>query len=272
MPTQRHKLPDYLRRSLLVLIIFLMGVSIARLLVTMHQQDERIEILEGAVAQLMADTSRLQLQPGNKWSSDRRSYHRRPSSTAKPSAQHTSVPNRPSTAALSQPSALDCQESGSQADIPAAPQPHDAASARTHKFTSPHIFDLNTIDSLTLIRIPGIASRTAAVILEHRQRYGGFHSPEQLRDFLTWDAALAYIDEWCTQWFTADAQRIRPIALNVASISELQRHPYITHQQAVELVNYRTRHKRIASATELQQLSSFTPEQLNHLLPYLSFE
>ena len=44
------------------------------------------------------------------------------------------------------------------------------------------------------------------------------------------------MEEWCTAWFTADASRLRAIHVNAATISELQRHPYISHEQAVEIV------------------------------------
>ena len=58
------KLPPYVQRGLMALVVLLSLVSVARLLVTMHQQDERIAILEAQVEALMADTSRLQLADG----------------------------------------------------------------------------------------------------------------------------------------------------------------------------------------------------------------
>ena len=122
------------------------------------------------------------------------------------------------------------------------------------------------------IRIPGIAARTASVILKNRLRYGGFYNPRQLQEFLTWDAARDYMDEWCTVWFTTDANRLRLIHVNEATVSELQRHPYISHEQAVEIVRYRTRHKRLASIVEFQQLTTFSAEQIQQILPYLTFE
>lgn len=256
-------IPPFLRRSLAVLIIFLMGISVARLLVEMHKQDERISILEAQIDQLLADTTRLQIIPYAQ------NYTHYPAYHETTSHRHTHRDNRNSQSATSPSPSSSTTASGrvSERDsITAQPV------AESHKFTTPHLFDLNTIDSLTLIRIPGIAARTASTILRQRQRYGGFYSPEQLRDFMTWSAAQDYLDEWCTQWFTADANRLLAIPVNRANIGQLQRHPYIDHDQATEMVRYRTRHRQIASAAELQQLSSFTSEQLDRLLPYLSFE
>lgn len=252
--------PPHLQRSLLVLIIVLMGVSVARLLVSMHQQQERIEILEAQVSQLMSDTSRLSLSAAPiRHSYPERSDYRHSNNSYR-HARYTPSQAR-HTAATTAPRDTSLQAA------PSAP-----VAQVSHKFTEAHLFDLNTIDSLTLIRIPGIAAATASTILKHRQRYGGFYDPQQLREFLTWDAAQVYLDEWCTQWFTADSARLLRLRVNTATLTELQRHPYITHQQAVEILLYRQRHQHIGAATELRQLTTFTSQQLQQVLPYLSFD
>lgn len=264
-----------IKRSLTALVLLLLAISVARLLVSMHQQQERIEILEDQVAQLLADTSRLVIAPDtptryhsadNHYSSDNhRPYH------------HSSNPRyaqrSAGTVQASQP-ADSSSAAASAASSASAPRTQNCNSAvtRTGKFTEVHTFDLNTIDSITLVRIPGIAERTASVILKYRQRYGGFYDTHQLAEFLTWDAAQAYMDEWCNQWFSADASRLRRIPINTATVAQLQRHPYITYQQAIELVRFRSRHHPIISAEQLQQLTTFDQQQLNQLLPYLSFE
>ena len=263
------KLPPYIQRSLLVLIIFLMGISVARLLVSMHQQQERIDILEAQVAQLLADSTRLAIPPlAYTPSREHSNYY--------PQRNYRSngTPRNYASAPHPEPSHTLTGDSGNLSPVsdPVLPPKEDQAGHSSPKFTTPHLLDLNTVDSLTLIRIPGIAGRTASVILSQRQRYGGFYSSRQIADFLTWDAALAYIDEWCDLWFTADASRLRHLPVNTASISELQRHPYINHQQAVEIVRYRTRHSLIHDATELQQFTTFTAGDIERLLPYLTFE
>ena len=63
MVGNRKSIPSYMQRSLLVLIIILMGISVARFFVSMHRQEERLEILESQVAQLLADTTRLRIPP-----------------------------------------------------------------------------------------------------------------------------------------------------------------------------------------------------------------
>ena len=240
------KVYPHVQRGLVALVVLLLAVSTARLLVSMHQQDERIAILEAQVDALMSDTTRMAI-----------------ASVYTPIAAGTRPTYRPSY-----------QPRKSDHKIPeSAREEHDIShDDRPRKFTEPHAFDLNTVDSLTLIRIPGIAARTASVILRQRQRYGGFYDANQLRDFLTWDAALAHLDEWCMLWFTANADRLVHLPINSATVTQLQQHPYLSHQQAVEIVQYRTRHKGIHQASDLQQLSTLTSDEISHLLPYLSFE
>lgn len=263
MAEKSKHIPPHLQRSLLAFIIFLICISVAKVFVTLHQQEERIEVLEVQVEQLLSDTTRLRILPAyspnrdtpRRGSSDKTYYHRNNYNQKRQSA-----------------SASNQSSYHQDSSRPADKADETKVDERPRKFTQAHLFDLNTIDSLNLIRIPGIAGRTASVIIKNRQRYGGFYNPWQLQEFLTWDAAKDYMEEWCTVWFTADVSRIRPIPINAATISELQRHPYISHEQAVEIVRYRTRHKRIASAGELQQLTTFSDEQIQQLFPYLSFE
>ena len=276
MVSNRKSIPPYIRRSLLVLIIFLMGISVARFFVSMHQQEERIEILEAQVAQLLADTTRLQIpsqplynrghhqQNGNYYHTYNRNNHNHYRQS------HSTQGQRKPDQSLRSSDAI--ADSTARTNVPQSSPFISQTGERPRKFTEPHLFDLNTIDSLTLIRIPGIAARTASVILKNRLRYGGFYNPRQLQEFLTWDAARDYMEEWCTVWFTTDANRLRLIHVNEATVSELQRHPYISHEQAVEIVRYRTRHKRLASIVEFQQLTTFSAEQIQQILPYLTFE
>ncbi len=276
MVSNRKSIPPYIRRSLLVLIIFLMGISVARFFVSMHQQEERIEILEAQVAQLLADTTRLQIpsqplynrgyhqQNGNYYHTYNRNNHNHYRQS------HSTQGQRKPDQSLRSSDAI--ADSTARTNVPQSSPFISQTGERPRKFTEPHLFDLNTIDSLTLIRIPGIAARTASVILKNRLRYGGFYNPRQLQEFLTWDAARDYMEEWCTVWFTTDANRLRLIHVNEATVSELQRHPYISHEQAVEIVRYRTRHKRLASIVEFQQLTTFSAEQIKQILPYLTFE
>ncbi len=131
--------------------------------------------------------------------------------------------------------------------------------------------ELNTIDSATLVRIPGIGEGTARSILQYRRQLGGFYSPEQLREKLTWEYALPYLDIWCNDWFWADEQFVQKLKINQLSFKELLRHPYLNYEEVKALVKWRDRHGKINGVSDLEQLGVFTPEKLDKLLHYVEF-
>lgn len=267
----------YLQRGVIALVMVLALISLGRMHVRNHQQQERIEQLEEG---LLALNNRLdQIQNRSTRSSEQgtgqqRAYGKQ--KDASPNDKAGSSKEKTQDAASGKSRATDKQEETVRPESDSLrPKPLpieiEEGSVR-HKYTEPQRFNLNHIDSLTLIRIPGIAARTASTILKYRNLYGGFYDPWQLQEFLTWDAAQAYMPEWCTKWFTADVSNVKLIPLNKATVAELRRHPYITYEQAIDLVNYRTRHKRIEKIEELYNLSTFKPEEVKRVSFYLSFE
>lgn len=245
-----------------MLVLCMMGISLARLLISVHKQAERLDILEYRVEQFIADS--LHRVATSATPSPVYSYQRTETSQPRHNNRNTSG----QAARLTSPkpaSGFSRPYENFHAETPAEP-------SYQRKFSEPHLFDLNTIDSITLIRIPGIAARTAHVILKQRERYGGFYNPWQIGEFLTWDAAQQHLDEWCTRWFFTDQNLLRPLRVNHDSEAELRRHPYLTRQQARLIIDYRTRHQRITTPAELQQFTDLSASQMQHLLPYLSFE
>lgn len=298
MSNQKY-IPPYIQRGLLTLGGILLLVCIGRLLTRMHQLEERLDQLEASSETLqsrmdqLADAAPLPYPSGQQyWHDNARPYKnntmREQSGYAARGQRDYRVGDRQGYRAYEEGGSHDVSGLGSntmntesdtlQATAPASAwakegqQPQAGAQSRSNKFSEPRRFNINHIDSLTLIRIPGIAARTASTILKNRERYGGFYDPHQLQDFMTWNAAQAYMEEWCTLWFTADVADVRHIRINQWSVGELQRHPYINHEQAVEIVKYRTRHKRIEKVEELENFPTFTAEDINRLAFYLSFE
>lgn len=246
----KYGLPNHIQRGLVGLLLVVAVFYMFRLYVKVQQQQERIAILENQYTALQEQIALLAQRPDTivyfqeqryQYNNVRREFQQiaRRSEYAQDSIRRQFGDNT--------------KQQTEQLENP--------------KFTQVRKFDLNTIDSLNLIRIPGIAARTASVILSQRARYGGFYSPEQLREFMTWDAAQKYISDWCEVWFTANPQTIRKISVNTADVKTLQRHPYINHEQAVEIYRYRLRNKSVG-VEDLRQLKSFTPEDIERLKYY----
>lgn len=141
----------------------------------------------------------------------------------------------------------------------------------TLKFGTPILMELNTIDSATLTKIPGIGAKTAATIIRYREQLGGFASPYQIAEKLQWDGAKERMDEWCTQWLKADSKLIRKLNVNTADFKQILRHPYISYEQTKALVSYRDKHKRIEGFDALEMIEEFSEDDIERLKMYLEF-
>lgn len=132
--------------------------------------------------------------------------------------------------------------------------------------------ELNTVDSATLVRIPGIGASTTRAILAYRSQLGGYCSPEQIREKITWESAARYMDEWCRDWFWADERFVQKMAINKLSFKELLRHPYLDYEQVKGICNWRERHKNVRNAAELMQAAGLNESEMERLKPYIDYE
>jgi DNA uptake protein ComE-like DNA-binding protein len=140
---------------------------------------------------------------------------------------------------------------------------------RTEKFAAGTIVELNSADTTTLKKVPGIGSAFANRIVRYRDLLGGYHTVQQL-------AEVYGIDEErytaFAPWFTADESFIRKLPVNALPQDSLSRHPYISYRQARAIVQLRTQKKQLSGWENLALLDEFTELDKNRILPYLSFE
>ncbi len=134
------------------------------------------------------------------------------------------------------------------------------------KFKQPTIVDPNTADTLTLQRVPGIGRWISRSIVEQRDRLGGFHSVSQLVE-------VKHFPEEALKWFRIDSTTVdvRKININKASFQQLNRHPYISYEQARDLTNFIRLYGKIVGTQALRRPAIFTPEETERLQPYLEF-
>lgn len=126
--------------------------------------------------------------------------------------------------------------------------------------------DLNRADTAELMKIPGIGPVYARMIVEYRQRLGGFHSVAQLREL---DASLP---NDLGDWVHVGTPATDKLRVNSLSVTQLRSHPYLTFYQARAIVDLRKREGNIRSARQLLFLDEFTEADIERLQPYLSFE
>lgn len=133
------------------------------------------------------------------------------------------------------------------------------------KFTEHTVIDLNTTDSLELLRVPGIGPFYAGWIISRRTRLGGFYAVEQLLD-------RPNFPENTLDWFAVSTPVLRKINLSTASHQTLSSHPYIGSRKARAIAQWTRLYGPITSLPQLRNTGIFTQEELERLLPYLSIE
>ena len=135
---------------------------------------------------------------------------------------------------------------------------------RQEKFAELTHLDLNTVDTTTLKKVPGIASYRARQIIRYRDRLGGFASVEQLSEIENLPIELQ-------AWFVIQTGVYRKLKLNTASTGELARHPYVGSARAKAIADYRRVQGRLRSLQDLSLLPDFSADVIRRLEPYVEF-
>lgn len=137
------------------------------------------------------------------------------------------------------------------------------ASRNFHTLTK---VDINEADTAQLQRIPGIGEGISLAIVRYRQRLGGFHSVEQLLD-------IRIVSPELLDWFqVSDSLSLKPININKASFQVLNSHPYISYEQAKALLQYIRLYGNVKDEASLLSTGIFTPEDMERLRPYITYE
>ena len=135
---------------------------------------------------------------------------------------------------------------------------------RQEKFEELVQLNLNTVDTTTLKKVPGIASYRARQIVRYRERLGGFVSTAQLAEIEGFPA------NELEAWFKVEGG-VRRINVNKASVQEMGRHPYIGFARARAIESYRRNQGRIKSIDDLCLLEDFTQEARDRMREYVEY-
>lgn len=123
----------------------------------------------------------------------------------------------------------------------------------------PTIVELNTTDTLELIKIKGIGRSYARRIIAYRNLLGGYSSIYQLSEVYGIKPELI---NSIAKLVTVDTAKIRTINVNLVSYEELKKHPYLSEFQAKAIIYYRSKVGTLKSVKELVD---------NKILPYDKF-
>lgn len=128
--------------------------------------------------------------------------------------------------------------------------------------------ELNSADSAVLLSVKGIGPAFASRIIKYRNRLGGFHTKEQLREVYGIDSAR--YQSLSTQ-VRIDVASIKKINVNTATAADFNRHPYLSYKQINAIVQYRQQHGAYGSIADLKKIPILGEEILRKIEPYLTF-
>ena len=132
------------------------------------------------------------------------------------------------------------------------------------KYLPGTIISLNSADTTELKKIPGIGSSIARMIVNYRERLGGFCRIEQLQE-------IHLKAERLRPWFSIDTHQIHRINLNKAGMERMMHHPYINYYQAKVIIEYRKKKGFLKSLKQLSLYEEFTPIDLERIEPYICY-
>ncbi|MBP5376317.1 MAG: helix-hairpin-helix domain-containing protein, partial [Bacteroidaceae bacterium] len=126
---------------------------------------------------------------------------------------------------------------------------------KSNKFHTLTKVDVNTADTAMLRRIPGVGAKISEVIVRYREKLGGFHSVEQLRE-------IKMVSPELLEWMEVSSPNVQKIPVNEASFQALNRHPYISYEQTKALRQYIRLYGRVKDEQALLETGIFTKEEL----------
>ena len=129
--------------------------------------------------------------------------------------------------------------------------------------------DINSADSIELLKIKGVGPAYAHRILQYRSSLGGFVSLLQLKEVYGVDSV---------KYFELEPQleigymQMEWVYINQDDFKLLLKHPYLSYQQVKSVVNYRNELGDLNSLSELLQLEGFGAKDTARLKPYINFQ
>jgi len=137
----------------------------------------------------------------------------------------------------------------------------------TQKKTS--LVNLNTCDSVSLEKLPGIGPVLSVRILKFRKLLGSFAGVDQLKE--VYGLSLETFDIIKNRVFI-DTSDIIKTKINTADYKELSHIPYIEKYEVTSILKYRELTGRITGMSELIDNKIFIKGKAEKIKPYLNFE
>lgn len=128
------------------------------------------------------------------------------------------------------------------------------------------VIELNSADTIGLLRIKGIGPSFARRIIAYRELLGGFVNVKQLSEVYGMKSDL--VSE-ISKSITVDTTLVKTINLNLVTFEEIKKHPYISEYQAKAIIYYRSKVGVIKNPNELIENKILPKDKFKRLRSYL---
>ena len=128
--------------------------------------------------------------------------------------------------------------------------------------------DVNQASSEDWQKLKGIGQYRAKVIIEQREKLGGFVNLNQITDIYAIPDSI--FQSISSQLILSPP--LKKLKINTASQKELSAHPYINYKEAKVIINYRTQHGTFRNPDDLLKLKVLSDKKIKKLSPYFDFD
>jgi DNA uptake protein ComE-like DNA-binding protein len=127
--------------------------------------------------------------------------------------------------------------------------------------------ELNSADSVKLLELNGIGKVFASRIVKYRNLLGGFYNDSQLLEVYNFqEETLNNI----RPYIIIDSTAIKKIRINFAGFSELIRHPYLSKDEVIKILEYREENGLFLSVGQFGDIILSDSLKLKKIKPYLT--
>lgn len=127
------------------------------------------------------------------------------------------------------------------------------------------VLEINTADSVSLVKLYRIGPKLASKIITYREKLGGFLNLNQLTEIYGFDEDILYDLQ---DKIAVDASKAKRINLNTVSEVELKKHPYFKYKLARVITNYRNQHGKYSSYSDLLKIKIMNDSILDRVKIY----
>jgi DNA uptake protein ComE-like DNA-binding protein len=152
--------------------------------------------------------------------------------------------------------------------LPAEIHSTDVRADSTGRYAEVLLIGLNSADTASLKKLPGIGAVFADRIVKYRDLLGGFVDKKQLLEVYGMQhtkfekiANLVFIDS-----------SPKKLSINFADQNELQAHPYLNFEQAKAIIKFRNKNGSFTSIEQLLDKGILDENSFEKIAPYLKLK